>query len=117
MKRRKTTFAFLATALLSGCLATSNTTHVAEPHAARVAVAFDTDAAMNTFIEDVRSRYRRGDAELSKSSWGIPFIYGSSERTVLSENAYFNRQIARADLDANGLISDAEADAYVRVER
>lgn len=117
MKRQTTTLAVIAAALLSGCLVSTSSTQVAEPEAERAAVAFESDRALAVFQDQVHALYADGDAELSKSSWGVPLLYGSSERTVLSENAHYNQQIARADVDADGVITEAEAATYAQVSR
>jgi hypothetical protein len=66
---------------------------------------------MTTFVNAVNSRYP-GERDMGRSFFGIPFIIGASSHSVLSENAYFNAQVKRADLNDDGTISDAEARAY-----
>ena len=101
----------LATAA-SGCLASSQQTRVAEAGVRRAPVSFEDATSRRVFVRAVQTRYRSGDARLSRTSWGIPFVYGSSDTTVLSENAFFNRQVDRADTDSNGVISAQEAVQY-----
>jgi acyl-homoserine lactone acylase PvdQ len=117
MNRINTAVALVAAALLSACLVSSNTTQVAEPEQQRIAISFETDVALATFQHEVNTRYDDGDAELARTSWGIPFVYGSTDRTILSENAYFNAQVATADIDADGQITEAEANAYALADR
>ena len=105
-------FSILTAATLSGCLATSQTTHVAEPDTQRVSVRFESDDARRIFIGEVNGRYQRGDGELDRTSWGIPVLYASTESTVLSEGAFFNLQVERADVNQDRLISNSEALGY-----
>jgi len=87
---------------------------VLEPDARRVAVRFESAQAETAFAEQVGLRYEGGDAVKRESSGGIPLLYNQAEISVLSQNAYFNEQVAVADTDRDGLISDGEAKAYRR---
>ena len=98
----------------TGCLASSQRATVVDADAQRIAVSFETPEAQTVFVAAVNDRYRRGDGELDRTSWGIPLLYASNDTTMLSENAFFNRQVARADLDRNRVISELEAREYDR---
>ena len=95
-------------------LVTQSHVTVLEPEARRVAVRFESDQAATSFAEQVGLRYDGGDAVKRQSSGGIPLLYGQEDISVLSKNAYFNEQVALADEDRNGLISDGEAHDYGR---
>ncbi len=85
---------------------------VLEPEARPVAVRFESEQVETSFAQQVGARYEGGDAVKRQSSGGIPLLFNQEEISVLSRNAYFNEQVALADEDRDGLISDAEARAY-----
>ncbi len=104
----------LATALaaLSGCLINSESEVVVDRDAPRVAVSFENDEAMTLFQQEVERRRRRGDASQGKSGFAIPFLIATSEKRVLSDNAFYNQQVEKADVNRDGWINLAEAKAY-----
>jgi len=106
--------AILAAGLLfvPGCLFHSQHDKVVECDAIRTAVAFENDAAMQRFQHTVNARYAHGAAVQSESDFCIPFLIAVEERRVLSESAWWNTEVVRADADADGTISEAESVAH-----
>jgi hypothetical protein len=102
----------LSLTALSGCLINHESEVVIDREAPRAAVNFENDEAMTLFQEEIARRKRRGDASLGKSGFAIPFIIATSEKRVLSENAFYNQQVEIADVNRDGWISLAEAKAY-----
>ena len=102
----------------NGHLVSSSRVSVLEPDAQRVGVGFESPHAESEFQAALAQRYARGDAvKRHTASSTIPLLWGSEDRAVLSENGFFNEQVALADGDRNGTISDAEADAYAGASR
>jgi len=99
---------------LSGCLIYSHDEKVLEPEAERLTVRFENDEALETFQNAVSKRYRHGDGEAGSSRFWLPFLVSVSETEVLSENAYYNRQVEKADVEKDGVISQAEAEIYAK---
>ena len=87
----------LAGAALAGC---SHEAVVLNPKVARAPVVFESPQAADTFDEAHEDRYDDGAARVA------------TLRGVLSENAFFNREVAIADRDGDGIISDHEALRY-----
>ena len=102
----------------NGHLLSSSRVAVLEPDAQRVPVDFESPRAETEFQAAVAERYARGDAvKRHTASSTIPLLWGSEDRAVLSENGFFNEQVALADGDRDGTISDTEADAYAGASR
>ena len=97
---------------LCGCLFMASSKKVVHGDAERQAVEFEDETALMTFQKKVEKRYHRGGGRLGTGSVTIPFIMAVSETKVLSENAFYNTQIAKADVNADGTITRAEARAY-----
>ena len=95
-----------------GCLINSSNTKVIEPDAPRTSVQFQSETAMAKFQKAAENRYRAGGGERGSGSFAIPFVIAASETRVLSENAFYNTQVRKADVDGDGTISDAEARVY-----
>lgn len=112
---RKLLMLMLAVAVsgTGGCLVNSHGEKVVGEAEQRKAVDFENDTAVRIFTETVKDRYP-DSKDLGKSRFAIPFLIAASEKRVLSENAFFNREVQRADLDADGEISEAEARAHAR---
>ncbi len=87
-----------ATSMLA-CSATP--VRIANPDVSRNPVIFESDDAMRAFGAAVAERYDDGGADIGP-------------RLRLSENAYYNQQIEKADHDADGIITDREASRYAR---
>jgi hypothetical protein len=95
-----------------GCLINSSSERVVEPDAPRTGVQFESETAMATFQKEAEHRYRAGGGVQGRGGFGIPFVIGVSEKRVLSENAFYNTQVRKADVNGDGSISDAEARVY-----
>ena len=95
-----------------GCLVNSATTKVLEPDAPRMSVKFQSETGMAAFQKAAENRYRAGGGERGSGSFAIPFVVAAAETRVLSENAFYNTQVRKADVDGDGSISDAEARVY-----
>jgi len=99
MHRTKPSLTLIIVAL--GWLACGCTSdlRVLNPDVAPWPVIFESDQCRLDFVEEIRDRYDDGDAVLPPGQ--------------LSKHAYFNREVERADSDADGIISDAEANHYI----
>jgi hypothetical protein len=97
-----------------GCLINSGSEKVVDSDAKRLKVDFESEEALTTFQRAVRERYEAGGGVVSKSGFAIPFVIAAGERRVLSENAYYNGEVAKADANGDGKIADAEARAYAQ---
>jgi hypothetical protein len=91
----------LAGAALTGC---SHEARVLNPRVARAPVVFESPHAADTFEDALHDRYDDGAARIASRSG------------VLSQNAFFNREITHADQDGDGIISDHEALRYANGE-
>jgi hypothetical protein len=101
-----------------GHLLSTSRVAVLQPDARRVQARFESPHAEAEFERAMAERYARGDAvKRSSASSTVPLLWGSEDKAVLSENAFYNEQIALADLDRDGMVSDAEADAYAGASR
>ncbi len=98
--------------LCGGCLISSSGEKIVQADAKRQAVEFASEAGMIDFTQAVEQRYPH-KSHLGNSSFAVPFLIGISERKVLSENAFFNLQVDNADLNKDGILSDAEVNAYL----
>ena len=98
-------------AVSGGCLINSSREKVLEPDAPRTTVNFESEEALASFQKEVATRYPEG-SEQNSSFFGVPFVVGISTTKVLSENAFYNAQVRKADADGDGTISNAEARAY-----
>jgi hypothetical protein len=85
---------------------------VLDPSAQRIAVRFESAWAEQAFEQALAERRRRGEAVRGRTTGGLPLVWTSEERSVLSENAFYNEQAKRVDVDGNGLIDDEEARSY-----
>ena len=106
--------AALGAAVLSGggCLINSGSEQVVDADAKRVAVEFESEQGLTDFQKTVRSRYAAGGGVVSKSGLAIPFVIAAGNKKVLSENAFYNAEVEKADVNGDHQISDAEARAY-----
>ena len=91
----RTTLVIAAAAALVAC---GGPTRILNPTVQRSPVVFESDQAMSAFESALAARYAGGAADLPPGR--------------LSQNAFFNREIAEADVDGDGIISDAEALRY-----
>jgi hypothetical protein len=117
--RRKTVrlglrFAPVAACVIAGggCLINSASKKVVEPDAPRMSVEFQSETAMANFQKEVNNRYLAGGGEQGSGALAVPFVIAASETRVLSENAFYNTQVRKADVNGDGSISDAEARVY-----
>jgi hypothetical protein len=99
-------------AACTSCLFNSKSDRVVDPDAERRVIAFESDDALLRFHGTVNRRYSGGKNFAGESQFAIPFVVAVEERHVLSENAFFNQEVARADLNGDGSISDIESRAY-----
>jgi hypothetical protein len=81
---------------LAGC---AKHERVLNPKVSTTPVVFESDQAQSAFGDAVRDRYDAGGAERPPGK--------------LSKNAYYNQEIAEADRDGDGIISDSEAYRYI----
>lgn len=111
----------LAVALASdsptGHLFGSSSVTVIRPDAQRVGASFDSQGTATHFAELVEAHYARGGAVRARTESVIPLFYGTEERRVLSENAFYNEQVELADQDRNGVITGVELRHYHRSVR
>jgi len=95
-----------------GCLINSASEKVIEPDAPRTTVRFESEKGMAAFQKESEKRYRAGGGERGSGAFAIPFVIAVAEKRVLSENAFYNTQVLKADVNGDGTISDAEARVY-----
>ena len=102
----------------NGHLLSTSRVAVLEPDAQRVQARFESPNAQAAFDLALAERHARGDAvKRSSASSTVPLLWGSEDRAVLSENAFYNEQIGVADLDRDGMVSEAEAASYAGASR
>ena len=104
----------IALCLGGGCLVNSGSEKVVESDAKRMKIDFESEEGLSKFQGTVRQRYETGGGVVSKSGFAIPFVVAVGEKRVLSENAYYNGEVAKADANGDGKISDAEARVYAQ---
>ncbi|MCU0723975.1 MAG: hypothetical protein MUC63_10250 [Planctomycetes bacterium] len=112
MDRRTRLLLLLAAALapaLPGCLFFVREVEVARADEARGRVAFENAKAWRTFHERLAKIRDEGKDD---STVVIPFVLWYGGRVRLSDAALFNDEAAKADADADGRISEAEAQAW-----
>jgi hypothetical protein len=102
----------MASSFPDGFLVKSTRTAVIEPDARRDPVAFESAWAEATFERALGERKNRGDAIRGRSNSGLPLLWTTEDRSVLSDNAFYNEQAKLADRDRDGQITDEEARAY-----
>ena len=120
LRRKSARFGLLVAPLAAcamaggGCLFTSASEKVIEPDAPRKSVQFESETAMAAFQKEADNRYLAGGGERGSGAFCIPFVVAIAETRVLSENAFYNMQVRKADANGDGTISDAEARVYAR---
>jgi hypothetical protein len=95
----------------NGCLVFHSRERVVREDEPRRSVRFSSTRAQrdfNTTALDPKDR-RRND---STSVLGVPFVMFYYNSTKLSDNAWYNDQLADCDGDGDGLITDTEVVAY-----
>ena len=102
---------------LSGCLIMAGGTKVVNPGATRQKVNFEFEEGQPIFRREFNRRYESGAATVGSDGFAIPFIIAADETKMLFENAFFNVQVDAADVNGDGLISDAEARVYANVQK
>ena len=95
-----------------GCLINSGSEKVGDSDAKRMKVDFDSEDGLATFQRTVRHRYQAGGGVVGEYGFAIPFVIAVGEKRVLSENAFYNGEVGKADANGDGKISDSEARAY-----
>lgn len=99
----------------SGCLVMHASEKVVRQDERRERVDFESDFARRSFQGRALSGEARREAG-GKFAFGIPFIAGFARSTVVSQNAWYNDQIAVCDADGDRLITDDEVLAFGAVE-
>ena len=99
-------------AVAGGCLINAEGERVVRNNEARRTVQFESDTGLEQFQQTVRMRGSWASRYQGESSFGIPFIIGVEQRRVISENAFYNDQVSAADVNGDGVLSDAEVRAY-----
>lgn len=107
--------------LLSGCVSKSHHEEVIGVDVPRKQVVFESEEARSRFVQEVANRYpaeRRQsyalDAKYPNGS-AVPHAIAASTTKVLSENAFYNSQVAKADANGDQTLTDGEVDIYVTV--
>ncbi len=99
--------------LAAGCLITTSGTRLVRKNEQRQPIEFESEAGLIEFNNAVQRRGTAGARNRGRSSFNLPFLVSADRRHVLSWPAYFNDQVQLADVNADGLLSDAEVTAYV----
>ncbi|HJT30524.1 MAG TPA: hypothetical protein VJ783_00550, partial [Pirellulales bacterium] len=74
---------------------------------------FVSVSAKQEFEARVREQFPKRRTQSSQTAWLMP-IFLFRRETKLSENAYYNDQLASCDADANGFVTDDEVAWYTR---
>ena len=95
----------------NGCLLNHTQKRVIRENEARFPVQFESQNAAESFhtianSEDIRKSLG------SSASFGVPFLIGLSRESVPSQNAFYNDQVIRCDINSDGFISDQEANSF-----
>ena len=102
--------AILALVIASGCV--TRTTVKNEP---RQSVHFASQQAAETFYNAYLAFYYPSNKTNSVAVWfGLPFY---QHREISTDNVRFNAAVQLADSDHDGMISDAEAQAYAAKDK
>jgi hypothetical protein len=99
---------------ISGCLFVYTTEETVRNGESRRPVAFQSETGERLFAATVEKQRER-PADLGSRSLAIPFLAYISKTTRLSDAAIYNDEVVACDTDANGVITDAEAVAYHRL--
>ncbi len=99
------------TVCCSGCLLNHSQKRVIREHAERTPVQFESLNAAESFNKIANSEDLRKSLG-SSASFGVPFLIGLSRESVPSQNAFYNDQVIRCDINSDGLISDQEAYSF-----
>jgi hypothetical protein len=94
-----------------GCLVVHTRERVVREEEQRRNVHFSSPRAQRDFQSAALDPKTRRANE-SSSCFGIPFLMLYYHSTKLSENAYYNDQLADCDSDGDGLITDDEVLAF-----
>lgn len=95
----------------TGCLVTHVNRTVIRENEPRKEPQFESPFAQRTFNQLALNEKRR-IAATSTRMVAIPFLTMHVRSATLSENAFYNDQIAVADIDGDGVITDSEAISY-----
>lgn len=95
----------------SGCLFKYHSTKVVGQNEARREVQFESVGARQAFSAKAFNDKSR-EAGAKSDVLTIPLLLWRSRMDVLSENAFYNAQVAACDRDGDGLITLSEAVAY-----
>lgn len=95
----------------SGCLFAHNSTNVVRSDELRRSVRFESPVAREAFSARAFNDKVREKATQSKF-FAIPFLFWYSRTDTLSDNAFYNDQVAACDANHDGVISVEEALAY-----
>lgn len=94
---------------LSGCLAISTKQRIETDEKSRVSVKFESAEAAAIFHAKLdTSKIDRNAPFFGKTTFGIPFIVLIDHR-ILYETTYYNAQVRKADINADGNITLEEA--------
>src|SRR5262249_19756737 len=99
---------------LFGCFTLADFVHVdtlrsEEP---RRPVNFESPAVAERFEQAVHEHRKSSDGSVSATGFSVLFVASYQRVKKLSENAFYNDQVAACDLNQDGLISQQELDCY-----
>lgn len=95
----------------NGCLVNHTQKRVIRENEKRISVEFESLNAAESFNKIANSEDIRQSLG-SSASFGVPFLIGLSRESVPSQNAFYNDQVIRCDINNDGLISDQEAYSF-----
>ena len=104
--------ASLLAATSGGCLFNATGEKVVRGREERRKIDFESEQALVDFESTVRRRDTSMTRNQGQSQVMIPFILYVDQTRVLSSNAFYNDEVAAADVDGDGILSDAEVRAY-----
>ena len=95
-----------------GCLINAGGESVVRRSEQRRRVEFESEEGLIRFQQTVRQRGGRNERYMGRSEFAVPFLISVDKKRVLSENAHYNDEVAAADVNGDGELSDAEVRAY-----
>ena len=101
-----------AAPLSAGCLCIAEKERVVRANEPRVIVDFESEEGLIAFQSSVISRDTLRSRRQGSSDVLIPFLLNVETSSVLSDTAYYNDQVAMADVNRDGVLSDAEVSGF-----
>ncbi len=95
----------------NGCLLNHSQKRVIRENEQRIPVQFESLKSADSFNKVANNEEIRKSLG-SSASFGVPFLIGLSRESVPSQNAFYNDQVTRCDINCDGFITDQEAISF-----